>query len=62
MKATAIDAIDGKDQYDEERQYKVWIANAYAGTVVAADEHDARVQAARLYMATLSDVSVLPPF
>ena len=44
------------------RQYQVWVGGSLTGTVDAPNPQDARAHAARIFMAALRDVSVLPPY
>jgi hypothetical protein len=44
------------------QQYQVWVGGSLTGTVDAPNPQDARAHAARIFMAALRDVSVLPPY
>lgn len=62
MSVTCAEHDQGSRMHHLIQEYSVWIRGVFSGKVLASDEQDARIQAARLYMASLRDVSVLPPY
>lgn len=44
------------------RPYQVWVRGKHSGTVDASNERDARAHAARIFLVSLNEVTVLPPF
>ena len=62
MTETERKPTDTGTENKTERQYEVWLCGNYAGSVLGFDQRDARIQAARVFMSSLRDVSVLPPY
>lgn len=57
-----IPAQTARASRERERRYQVWVGGSLTGTVDALNPQDARAHAARIFMAALRDVSVLPPY
>jgi hypothetical protein len=62
MAATERQHAERRLRTDGDHRYRVWLKGSYAGSVLGSDPRDARIQAARVFMTPLREVSVLPPF
>jgi hypothetical protein len=62
MAGTETKYAEQRLRTDGDHPYRVWLNGSYAGSVLGSNPRDARIQAARVFMTPLREVSVLPPF